>query len=190
MKAQRIIQPWKTLFVLLMGILFLAHPASSSAADRSPVINLCNAGKTDMRVASFRISSFSFGCSALSKEDCSVQIWNWQSISAGDCRTYSAGDFHWNWFAVQIKGVKGNWYSPVYKEDTELLEGREGKGMSGWPNTKMCVKNDTYSNIYDRRLKGMTKAVNDEICSPGYSKVPVNLFVQTVFNLEYTISLD
>jgi len=52
------------------------------------------------------------------------------------------------------------------------------------------IKDNYYSLVYDRRIKGMIKAVNEEKCKTGYSKIPINYFVHEEGRVQFTIDLS
>lgn len=176
---------WKILFIALFSFFVLSSSISAQT------IRLCNESGVDLRAArfSYRPSSlFSLDCGGFGTEGCHSWIFNWKFIGNGFCDVYYPGTFELIYFAVQLKDKDGNWYSTSYSRNQEILDGNNA-GWSGLSNRKMCVKDNTYAAIYDRILKGMWEAVENEVCQTGYSKVAVNLYTQTDNNTNLTVSV-
>jgi len=174
---------------ILFVVLFSFFILSSSVFAQT--IRICNESGVDLRVARFiyRPSSMlSLDCGGLGTSGCHSWLWNWRLISNGYCDSYYPGTFEQIYFAAQLKDKDGNWYSTSYTVRQNILNGDE-IGWSGISGKSMCVKNDTYGSVYDRVLKGMANAVSDEVCQSGYSKFPVNLWVGTDSNTNFTVSV-
>lgn len=144
-----------------------------------------------MRAARFfyRPSSLlALDCGGFGTQGCHSWMFNWRHISDGYCDEYFPGTFEQIYFAVQLRDNEGNWYSTSYSPKQSVLNGDE-IGWTGMSGKSMCVKNDTYGWVYDRILKGMSDAVNAEVCQDGYSKFPINLWVGTDNNTHLTVSV-
>lgn len=175
-------------YLLLFAVMLVL--SSSALAE----IKICNGSGKNMRLARITLQNSSFfalDCGGFGTEGCYSQIHNFSTISSGWCDTFYSGTFGWLYAAIQTQNKDGSWSSPVYKEDKVLLEkGKEGNHSSGIGGYGVCVKDNHYSLIFDRRVKGMLKAVNAETCKTGYSKIPINFFAQEEGRVIYQIDIS
>lgn len=160
-------------------------------------VNLCNDTGKQIRVARITLNpknvfDFSdFSCSGISLSGCYASISNFYKISPGYCKNFAPSNNGWIYFAVQEHVKAGRWRSPIYSKDKLMLSGRHyGSGSTGMSDASVCVKNNYYSIGFDRKIKGTIDAVNTEKCKAGYSKVPVNLFVQVQYRTNFTLTLN
>ena len=157
-------------------------------------VNLCNDTGKEIRVARITLnpkSIFDFSCGGLSMSGCYASISYFYKISPGYCEEFATSDNGWIYFAVQERVKAGRWRSPIYSKDKLMLTGRHrGSGSTGMSDATVCVKNNYYSIRFDRKIKGTIDAVNTEKCKAGYSKVPVNLFVQVQYRTNFTLTLN
>jgi hypothetical protein len=177
---------WKSSFLAIIALLILSN---SILAE----VKVCNRTGKPMRVARVTIKGsgyFSLDC-ILDRSKCNSQIHNFSRIGEDYCASYYTGNFRWLYMAVQTQNKDGSWSSPIYKENEDvLINGYVRAGSSGFSGTSVCIRDNHYSMIYDRKIKGTLKAVNAETCKTGYSKVPINLFAQDESDTNLTVDLN